>query len=1077
MAKSISTVTLELDDAQFQRGIKNADDQVKKFGQTTTSASAAGVMGFGNMQGAVSKLADGASNLANKMNGVATAITGIAIGAFISNLLTSADAIKDLSESFGVSVEKILEVEAGFKKAGRSTEQMGLALATFQGSLEEARNGSAKAQAELEKFGLTEEFRAAHTDLENFNQMMRVLAANAGDASFKVAGVSLAGRSLKTMSVGDFVDGLDQANGKMGNLAASTVQASEANKKLEETAKNIKNAFLNLIAPILEAFNSIAGGANVAYIAALGLAGAMAATAASLAAMVATSTINAFKALVGLFTAGAGAMSAQAAATGIATGALVGLTAAEVNFIRVKQAEAAARVISLEATIAEARARLADTVSLQANAVATAELAAARRALLIASGQLAVAQASLAASTAGLTVATGAAGTTMAATAATGGLLAGVMATITGAFTSLGIILFRIGAIFLPVAAALSAPVWGVIAIGVAAVTAALTAATLIWKAFGDEITGSISKGYAWAKEWAGGIYDSINSTLDKIANKMRSVFGMSPKLPDIERGRPTMPNDPRRLDNPEAPVTNVPQDLKPWLAQELALRNSYEFQKQINQQAQARLQLEMALVGASEQEKTRKLGLFDAEAKHKSDLLKINQEIAVLETTIAQGGDEAAKKEGGRLAIMKQQRDELAKQTEDAVVLDKLFLDMKNNNEKNRNIMSDVSMNLSQQVQAFTQSNTNVTDRLALETKLLGLGRDQSQAAQARYDLEQRTTEKIRELTQATEKLKLLTDAQDPNRDKKIEFNNDAIKNIQVQADLDKAFLDQNIAGFQKRRSALEQLQFSQELINNAEIASINLKAEMAKLTMTSDQKTIADIKTQNELLAQQQIIKEQGLLGVDENGKQILLDLQRQKQIRDEISQTNQPLIDGTQRLIDQSREFTTGWQLAWSQWRSDAENASLQIQKSFSSFTQNIDKAIDDFIDKGKFKFADFRDSIIRDLIRIQLKSEATKLITGVGGFFGGLLGRAGGGPVSANTPYIIGEEGPEVFIPNTAGTIIPNNAMSSGSAVGGQQVIYNINAVDAMSFKQMLAQDPTFLHAVAEQGRRRLPGARA
>lgn len=35
-----------------------------------------------------------------------------------------------------------------------------------------------------------------------------------------------------------------------------------------------------------------------------------------------------------------------------------------------------------------------------------------------------------------------------------------------------------------------------------------------------------------------------------------------------------------------------------------------------------------------------------------------------------------------------------------------------------------------------------------------------------------------------------------------------------------------------------------------------------------------------------------------------------------------------------------------------------------------------------------------------------------------------GRASGGPVSANTPYIVGERGPELFVPNSGGTIIPN-----------------------------------------------------
>ena len=38
------------------------------------------------------------------------------------------------------------------------------------------------------------------------------------------------------------------------------------------------------------------------------------------------------------------------------------------------------------------------------------------------------------------------------------------------------------------------------------------------------------------------------------------------------------------------------------------------------------------------------------------------------------------------------------------------------------------------------------------------------------------------------------------------------------------------------------------------------------------------------------------------------------------------------------------------------------------------------------------------------------------------FGG--GKAAGGPVSVNTPYMVGEKGPEMFVPRQNGTIIPN-----------------------------------------------------
>ena len=47
---------------------------------------------------------------------------------------------------------------------------------------------------------------------------------------------------------------------------------------------------------------------------------------------------------------------------------------------------------------------------------------------------------------------------------------------------------------------------------------------------------------------------------------------------------------------------------------------------------------------------------------------------------------------------------------------------------------------------------------------------------------------------------------------------------------------------------------------------------------------------------------------------------------------------------------------------------------------------------------------------------------------------LEGRASGGPVSGGTPYIVGEQGPELFVPSNSGSIVPNGAM------GGQTVIH-------------------------------------
>ncbi len=55
------------------------------------------------------------------------------------------------------------------------------------------------------------------------------------------------------------------------------------------------------------------------------------------------------------------------------------------------------------------------------------------------------------------------------------------------------------------------------------------------------------------------------------------------------------------------------------------------------------------------------------------------------------------------------------------------------------------------------------------------------------------------------------------------------------------------------------------------------------------------------------------------------------------------------------------------------------------------------------------------------------------------FGGA--RAEGGPVSGNKTYLVGERGPELFVPNVAGTIVPNDELPSfGQGLADQSDFY-------------------------------------
>ena len=148
---------------------------------------------------------------------------------------------------------------------------------------------------------------------------------------------------------------------------------------------------------------------------------------------------------------------------------------------------------------------------------------------------------------------------------------------------------------------------------------------------------------------------------------------------------------------------------------------------------------------------------------------------------------------------------------------------------------------------------------------------------------------------------------------------------------------------------------------------------------------------------------------------------------------------------------------------------DESAKRTQQVFDSVFGNLSSAIDNFVKTGKLSMKDLTRSIIQDLIAIQMKAAVMRflgaafgLATGPNpsndGWFAnvyqatGATGKATGGPVSAGSPYIVGERGPELFMPSGSGTIIPNNQMGMGSTTN---VTNNyINAIDVKSFEDRL-----------------------
>jgi lambda family phage tail tape measure protein len=205
------------------------------------------------------------------------------------------------------------------------------------------------------------------------------------------------------------------------------------------------------------------------------------------------------------------------------------------------------------------------------------------------------------------------------------------------------------------------------------------------------------------------------------------------------------------------------------------------------------------------------------------------------------------------------------------------------------------------------------------------------------------------------------------------------------------------------------------------------------------------------------------------------------------------------------DESRRksFSYGWSVAYKKYQEDASNAAQMAENLFTSMSQGMEDALAKFIRTGKLDFKSFANVVLDEIARMEAKLIASKIFGMIGGG-GGLLsllgfsgsssggtsvpidfssfsmpGLAGGGDI--DSPRLVGENGPEMFIPKSAGTIVPNNRVGSLMG-GGPQVVYNgpyianMSAIDTQSGMQFLAKNKQGVWAANQSAQRSLPQSR-
>jgi hypothetical protein len=106
-------------------------------------------------------------------------------------------------------------------------------------------------------------------------------------------------------------------------------------------------------------------------------------------------------------------------------------------------------------------------------------------------------------------------------------------------------------------------------------------------------------------------------------------------------------------------------------------------------------------------------------------------------------------------------------------------------------------------------------------------------------------------------------------------------------------------------------------------------------------------------------------------------------------------------------------------------------------------------------------------IKAMVNFVKNNPVTQALGGVfDNVFGG--GRANGGPVRGGTSYIVGERGPELFVPNTSGLIIPNGKGLTVPTASSQGSTINITVNGAIDGESTARQIITLLNNSSARG---------
>ena len=210
------------------------------------------------------------------------------------------------------------------------------------------------------------------------------------------------------------------------------------------------------------------------------------------------------------------------------------------------------------------------------------------------------------------------------------------------------------------------------------------------------------------------------------------------------------------------------------------------------------------------------------------------------------------------------------------------------------------------------------------------------------------------------------------------------------------------------------------------------------------------------NKLFIERQKLLKRLATAQENNNKRAIASLERQLQI-------NKEMIDPIKEKLEEERKITAEIEKQNEKKKEQEEidkknqEAAEKLKQKMTEIGEEIENSIKNNLRDAITGAKSFGEAMANVLNRIRdkiIEAQIEKLVggfgeafgaaasggerKGLGGILGGILGGlfANGGQPPVNKISVVGERGPELFVPRSAGTIIPNNQ------IGGESVTNNI-----------------------------------